>query len=1028
MRRFLLWWMFFWSICTFGQNQPTIHHLENGFEFNNLQLDQYTVSYQAASSCSFGPTKFYKYFSFKAGFDMTFAFDLESDKTDFKFILWKLEVDEPPESVFYGTSTITADRSVEHDESKKIGLREGESDGCETYNNGNGYAKAFMGDELLRKGETIVIAVYGNSDQDPFSIRIHAAVEKEITYNTHCEGDPYSIATIIEQIKDETNFENIKIFTDFDQSTEYTEPEVTTAQTLYAFVRDDNDVVKYLYHLHFTFTPRYEFDDKLKPNATLTACKAKVPFDKNQFLAAVLTDIDFDNFEILKATYNDGNGERNIDLTTPFDVPNPSEVKLKLRYKGSSTFCTAESDWIPLKLENSIPKFDDEAKFQADKCEGDAMTMTQLEELLKVDTSLYQVKLTGYNAGQPINFEANQTFIFQVKMVNKNDGSCESESKTFTVNKTNPIQLVSAKLHQECLNELTQSDVDQAIETILDGTTATLTFFGDADKEIEESGLLAYIQTKKQGTIQVVGELDGFCNTTVKLTFDLAESSVVIPTTINPLKSTCLDAEEEFDVSESDLKKHLDTIFGANHEYVFIDNPDVMVKPNTEKIIRFKVRESGEKCWSDEVRVEIISVNKPGFEIAISDQIANCDNQFEVTSQWLKEKIGENVLNYTIYINNQEFIIPKQVLTLDFSSSDEIRIPIEIRNPNDATCKIVGEFTIKQAAQFTDEVANTQKYLEQNSITFCEGELPETWVQERLDYIKTQHPGVEFSKTAMQIAQEMTANNGKIAFEISRAAECGSITLYMPYTKVDLPTVALDDLPKVCAGELLTIDLSDLDSSFTYYVEDDAGVRIDPENGAFELPADRYTLYAENASGCKSNPYHFTIETYPEPKIKSISIENGNLTVVAEGNGGKLEYSLDGEHWQSSNTFRNIQKGMNYTVWVRENGCGGVSVSNIYVLNLPNFISPNGDGRNDVWQPIGHFVNDKVIRFQVFDRYGKSILKKEGIDDVLFWDGKQNGSSLPSGDYWYSIDYPTSNDNMIEINIKYSGNITVKNK
>lgn len=71
------------------------------------------------------------------------------------------------------------------------------------------------------------------------------------------------------------------------------------------------------------------------------------------------------------------------------------------------------------------------------------------------------------------------------------------------------------------------------------------------------------------------------------------------------------------------------------------------------------------------------------------------------------------------------------------------------------------------------------------------------------------------------------------------------------------------------------------------------------------------------------------------------------------------------------------------------------------------FISPNGDGDNDVWtiKNIDLYPDASV---RIFDRYGKEVYSTTGYGQENIWDGRSNsGQTLPSTDYWYVIDIAT---------------------
>ena len=124
-------------------------------------------------------------------------------------------------------------------------------------------------------------------------------------------------------------------------------------------------------------------------------------------------------------------------------------------------------------------------------------------------------------------------------------------------------------------------------------------------------------------------------------------------------------------------------------------------------------------------------------------------------------------------------------------------------------------------------------------------------------------------------------------------------------------------------------------------------------------------------------------------------------------------YRLDGQEWQTSNIFDNVENGL-HTVEIKFGNC--ISDTQFtYILKTHNVITPNGDGYNDVWYFEG-LENFSGSQIRIFDRYGKLIFESNGEKPFL-WDGKYNGRELPSGDYWYFINLPDGRSQ--------SGNITL---
>ncbi len=66
-------------------------------------------------------------------------------------------------------------------------------------------------------------------------------------------------------------------------------------------------------------------------------------------------------------------------------------------------------------------------------------------------------------------------------------------------------------------------------------------------------------------------------------------------------------------------------------------------------------------------------------------------------------------------------------------------------------------------------------------------------------------------------------------------------------------------------------------------------------------------------------------------------------------------------------------------------------------------ISPNGDGKNDVWliPGIEQYPNNVV---QIFNRWGNLVYEQKGYTNNDPWTGQWNGKELPDGTYFYLIE------------------------
>ncbi len=134
----------------------------------------------------------------------------------------------------------------------------------------------------------------------------------------------------------------------------------------------------------------------------------------------------------------------------------------------------------------------------------------------------------------------------------------------------------------------------------------------------------------------------------------------------------------------------------------------------------------------------------------------------------------------------------------------------------------------------------------------------------------------------------------------------------------------------------------------------------------------------------------------------------------------------------SSNSLLTTQEfeysGQVYSIRLRTSDLGGLTYDTIIKIRvlsitgglnfLPatNYISPNGDGKNDNWK-VKNVEYFKEFTLRVFDQFGQIIFIKEKNYNDEF-DGKYNGKALPTGNYYWEF----KKDKKI-----YKGNITIVN-
>jgi gliding motility-associated-like protein len=115
-----------------------------------------------------------------------------------------------------------------------------------------------------------------------------------------------------------------------------------------------------------------------------------------------------------------------------------------------------------------------------------------------------------------------------------------------------------------------------------------------------------------------------------------------------------------------------------------------------------------------------------------------------------------------------------------------------------------------------------------------------------------------------------------------------------------------------------------------------------------------------------------------------------------------------------------------YTVYGYDiNGCldsafVDIIVDSTMIESVPSAFTPNGDGLNDVFRPVGtRFQN--LVDFRVFNRWGTQIFYSNNIKNG--WDGTYKGEAQDMGVYYYTITVARPGGE--GANIIYKGEITL---
>ncbi|WP_421823969.1 T9SS type B sorting domain-containing protein [Flagellimonas oceanensis] len=173
-------------------------------------------------------------------------------------------------------------------------------------------------------------------------------------------------------------------------------------------------------------------------------------------------------------------------------------------------------------------------------------------------------------------------------------------------------------------------------------------------------------------------------------------------------------------------------------------------------------------------------------------------------------------------------------------------------------------------------------------------------------------------------------------------------------------------------------------------------------------PGDHYLTIA-HANGCMTT-YDFTIEAYePLTLVLENNIYN-QITAIAAGGVEEYTFYFNDIDNGTDNIYYISETGTYTVTVIDQNGCE--ATAEIFMefmdIDFPNFFTPDGDGRNDIWIP-DNIEGFPDVLIKIYDRYGRVV--EEMTRNVQGWDGNYDGKPLPTGDYWYVVRLEGEQDN-----------------
>ncbi|HDY88953.1 MAG TPA: gliding motility-associated C-terminal domain-containing protein [bacterium] len=104
-----------------------------------------------------------------------------------------------------------------------------------------------------------------------------------------------------------------------------------------------------------------------------------------------------------------------------------------------------------------------------------------------------------------------------------------------------------------------------------------------------------------------------------------------------------------------------------------------------------------------------------------------------------------------------------------------------------------------------------------------------------------------------------------------------------------------------------------------------------------------------------------------------------------------------GQVFESSVKYRiTAYKNGDNTTFSRSNEAEALSFVTLFI---PNTFTPNGDGLNDMFGPIGEGISE--FNMLIYNRWGQLIFESNNINEQ--WDGKYMGKTVQTDAYAYMV-------------------------
>lgn len=192
-----------------------------------------------------------------------------------------------------------------------------------------------------------------------------------------------------------------------------------------------------------------------------------------------------------------------------------------------------------------------------------------------------------------------------------------------------------------------------------------------------------------------------------------------------------------------------------------------------------------------------------------------------------------------------------------------------------------------------------------------------------------------------------------------------------------------------------------------------------------DIPVGTYEIVVVDSSGCER------IETFTISPTGPVEVDLGPDQTINLGDSIALNFSSNRLSWSNliweggdpvpamgtPAPWVSPTTGVSYTLTlVDTNGCVGTDNIRIEVINrlglyVANVFSPNGDNVNDLFFPQAGPQVARILRFEIYDRWGNQVHRAEDFapnDPNFGWDGTLNNRPLNTNVFVWQLVFETA--------------------